>query len=98
MFLRVTPKARSQGIGGLAEAADGGIFLKVAVTAPADKGRANAAVVRLLAKEWGLAKSDLEIIQGAVSRTKTLLIRGDGAVLMRSLNGWFEDKDKKDQQ
>lgn len=96
--LRVTPKARHNRVGGSAADADGNVSLKVTVTAPADKGQANAAVLRLLAKEWRLAKSDLEIIQGGASRAKTLLIRGDGAVLMRSLNGWFEDIGRKDQQ
>jgi len=86
--LKVAPKAASNRVAGIAADAEGGRVLKVAVTAPADKGKANAAVVKLLAKEWGLAKSDLEILQGTASRTKTLLIRGDGALLMRRLTEW----------
>jgi len=93
--LRVTPKAAANRIGGLAVDAEGAPALKVGVTAPPDKGKANAAVVRLLAKEWGLAKSDLEIIQGEASRSKSLLIRGDGMVLMQRLRQWCLDKGHK---
>jgi uncharacterized protein (TIGR00251 family) len=90
--VRVAPKAGANRIGGLAADADGAVQLKVSVTAPPDKGKANAAVLRLLAKEWGLAKSDIEVTQGQTSRTKTLLIRGDGMGLMRSLTDWCRDK------
>lgn len=94
--LRVTPKAARNHVGGLQIDADGGELLKVAVTAPADKGKANAAVIKLLAKAWGLAKSDLEITQGQTSRTKTLVIRGDVDQLRRSLTAWLETKNGKD--
>lgn len=87
--LRVAPKAAANRLAGVAADADGALALKVAVTAPADKGKANQAVIKLLAKEWGLAKSDLEIVQGAASRSKTLLIRGDGPLLMRRLMEWW---------
>ncbi len=97
MALKVTPKAAANRLTGLAADADGGLVLKVSVTAPADKGKANAAVVKLLAKEWGVAKSDMEVTQGAASRTKTLLIRGDGTELMRRLTDWCKDKGLKSQ-
>lgn len=97
MALKVTPKAAANRLIGLAADAEGGQVLKVSVTAPADKGKANAAVVKLLAKEWGIAKSDLEILQGTASRTKTLLIRGDGTALMRRLTGWCQSKGLKTQ-
>lgn len=90
--LKVAPKAAANRVTGLAADADGGRILKVAVTAPADKGKANAAVVKLLAKEWGVAKSDMDVVQGATSRTKMLLIRGDGAALLRRLTDWCRNK------
>ncbi|MEP3359756.1 MAG: DUF167 domain-containing protein [Alphaproteobacteria bacterium] len=95
--LKVTPKAAANRLTGLAADAEGGLVLKVSVTAPADKGKANAAVIKLLAKEWGVAKSDIEVTQGAASRTKTLLIRGDGTELMRRLTDWCQDKGLKRQ-
>ena len=54
-----------------------------------EDGKANAALIRLLAKEWRLAKSSLEIIQGATDRRKTLLISGDGAELAARLDEWM---------
>lgn len=90
--LKVAPKAAANRVAGMAADADGGRVLKVAVTAPADKGKANAAVVKLLAKEWGVAKSEMDIVQGQTSRNKMLLIQGDGAALLRRLTDWCRDK------
>lgn len=50
--------------------------LKVAVTSPPVDGEANAAVVELLAKTLGVAKSAVEVIAGASSRRKTIKIAG----------------------
>jgi uncharacterized protein (TIGR00251 family) len=52
--------------------------LKVAVTSPPVDGEANAAVVELLAKTLGVAKSAVEVIAGASSRRKTIRIAGVG--------------------
>ena len=49
LTVRVTPKASRDAIQGTMPTPDG-LALKVAVTSPADKGKANAAVVALLAK------------------------------------------------
>lgn len=50
--------------------------LKVAVTAPPVDGEANAAVIELLAKTLGVAKSAIEVIAGASSRRKTVRVTG----------------------
>jgi hypothetical protein len=50
--------------------------LRVAVTAAAEKGKANRAIIALLAKTLGLPKSSFEIIAGATSSQKRVLIRG----------------------
>lgn len=50
--------------------------LKVAVTAPPVDGEANAAVIELLAKQLGVAKSAVEVVAGASSRRKTVRITG----------------------
>lgn len=65
LALRVSPKAGSDRIGGVHNGA-----LKVAVTAPPDKGRANEAVIRLLAKALGVAPSAIELVSGETSRDK----------------------------
>jgi uncharacterized protein (TIGR00251 family) len=50
--------------------------LVVAVTAVAEKGRANAAIIKLMAKHLGVAKSRLEIVSGTTASRKTILIPG----------------------
>lgn len=50
--------------------------LKVAVTSPPVDGEANAAVIELVAKSLGIAKSAVEVIAGASSRRKTLRVVG----------------------
>jgi uncharacterized protein (TIGR00251 family) len=50
--------------------------LKIAVTSPPVDGEANAAVIELVAKSLGIARSAIEVIGGATSRRKTLRIAG----------------------
>ncbi|MBZ6378691.1 hypothetical protein B5C34_11600 [Pacificimonas flava] len=48
--------------------------VEVRVTAPADKGKANEALLALLADALGFAKSRLTLVAGATSRRKTVRI------------------------
>ena len=50
--------------------------VRVRVTAPAERGKANEAVVALLAERLGLPKSALRVARGASSRRKTIEIDG----------------------
>ena len=50
--------------------------LRVRVTAPPEKGRANAAVIDLLAEFLGLSSSRLRIVRGATSRVKVIEVEG----------------------
>jgi uncharacterized protein YggU (UPF0235/DUF167 family) len=88
--VRLTPKAAANRIGPLAETADGGAALKVAVTAAPEHGKANAALLALLAKTWRLPKSALSIAAGASDRRKRIHIAGDSAVLLPMLETWLE--------
>ncbi|MSU88370.1 DUF167 domain-containing protein [Rhodobacteraceae bacterium 2CG4] len=49
--------------------------LAVRVTAPAEGGRANAAVIRLIARALGCPKSALELVRGAAARDKVFRVR-----------------------
>lgn len=49
-------------------------FFKVKVTASPDKGKANQKLIELLAKEFGVAKSQVEIIRGLKNRNKEIKI------------------------
>lgn len=90
--MRLTPKASRNAIQGIAAEADGGRVLKVAVTAVPENGKANQALVKLLAKAWKLPKSAVSITAGATDRRKTLLIEdGDPAALLRHISERVRD-------
>jgi uncharacterized protein (TIGR00251 family) len=71
LAVRAQPGARRNGVVGEQNGA-----LKVAVTAPADRGRANQALAEVLAEALGLKKSQVELIGGPASRDKRFLLRG----------------------
>lgn len=87
--MRLTPRAARDRIDGLVLEADGGAALKIAVTAVAEDGKANAALVALLAREWKQPKSAITLVAGAGARRKTLLLPGDPAARLRSLESWI---------
>lgn len=89
--VRLTPKASRAGVAGLATDADGRVYVKMRVTAPARDGKANAALLKLLAKEWGLARSALRIAGGERDRRKSILLSGDTPLLLEKLSRWIED-------
>jgi uncharacterized protein len=70
--LHVSPGAKSTSVEG--PYGEGAIKLKVA--APPVGGKANAEVERFLSKLLGVPRSDVNIIRGASSRDKTVLVRG----------------------
>jgi uncharacterized protein YggU (UPF0235/DUF167 family) len=61
---------------------DGSAVLRVRVKAVPDKGKANAAVVALIAKALGVAKSAVSVVSGETARLKTLAVVGDGDELV----------------
>lgn len=89
--MRLTPKASRERIDGVVKDGDGKGILKVAVTAVPADGRANRALIKLLAKQWRLAKSSISIIQGAKDRNKTLLVTGEAMPLLDGLESWAAD-------
>lgn len=64
-----SPGSRRNEIGGWHEGA-----LKVAVTQIPEQGKANKAILKLLAKELGLKKSQVTLTSGETSRKKTILV------------------------
>lgn len=50
--------------------------LRVAVTAPPDKGKANAAILELLARELGCRPSEIALVSGETSRQKRFILAG----------------------
>ncbi|MGE3783358.1 MAG: DUF167 domain-containing protein [Alphaproteobacteria bacterium] len=83
--VRLTPRGPADRVDGVARLADGTPGWKVSVRAPPEDGRANEALLRLLAAEWGLARRDMTIVTGAKGRSKTVRIAGDPAALLARL-------------
>jgi uncharacterized protein (TIGR00251 family) len=81
----VIPNASRDSIGDVVADAQGNGALKLAVTAVPEKGKANTAVIKLLAKSWRLRKTDCQVIRGQTERYKTLFILGDGKNLKATL-------------
>lgn len=76
LAVRVTPKASRNEITGLYRAADGSVSLSVKVTAAPDKGQANAAVIKALAKAMMVSRSTFHLVKGQTDRNKTFEITG----------------------
>ncbi len=55
------------------------------MTVVAEKGKANAAVIKLLARTWNLPRSSLRIVSGESSPRKQILIAGISARQAASL-------------
>ncbi|MFT5487759.1 MAG: hypothetical protein ACI9JL_003186 [Paracoccaceae bacterium] len=85
LFVQVTPRASRSAISGTALDADSQPFLKIMVTAPAEGGKANTAVIKLLSKAWKVPKSAIDVAGGAKSRRKTLDIAGNPDALAAAI-------------
>jgi uncharacterized protein YggU (UPF0235/DUF167 family) len=85
LSVRLTPKAAANRLQGVATDESGALVLRVAVTAVPERGRANQALIALLAKLMKLPKSAFVLESGATDRRKCLLIEGDPAELAERL-------------
>lgn len=92
--VRVSPSARHNGFDGWIGDADGHPRLKIAVTAAPEKGKANRAVVKLVAKALGVASGSVEVVQGETARLKTLQISGDPLETAQRVNDTFGEPGK----
>lgn len=75
--LHVTPKSAKNEVVGWISGADGKPVLKVKIAAPPEDGKANAELIKFLAKQWGIPKSALSIAGGQTSRYKLLKIKNN---------------------
>jgi uncharacterized protein (TIGR00251 family) len=74
LFLKVTPNASRDEIGEVVADVDGQGQLVVRVRAVPEKGKANKAVVKLIAKKLGCRASAVEVLKGDTSRQKQICI------------------------
>lgn len=85
LFLRVTPNAGLDRIEGIETRDDGSAVLRLRVRAVPDKGKANAAVIVLIAKALRIPKSSVTLLSGETARLKTLRVSGDPDALVTAL-------------
>ena len=85
LFIRVTPNAGRDSIEGVEARDDGAAVLRVRVSAVPNKGKANAAVIVLIARALGVPRSAIAVTSGETARFKTLAVAGDGAGLAEAL-------------
>ena len=88
--LRAQPRARRTAL------THGGGALKAQVTVPAEDGKANAAVIALLAAAWKLPKSAFAVTRGATSRDKIISIAGEPELLAARIMEWTRDAAGRD--
>jgi uncharacterized protein (TIGR00251 family) len=85
LAIRLSPRAKADRLNRVSVGADGGRVLAAMVAAPPQDGRANEALLQLLARAWRLPRRDLSIVAGAASRYKTVHIAGDPPQLFERL-------------
>jgi uncharacterized protein YggU (UPF0235/DUF167 family) len=85
--VRLTPKGGRDAVEGWESASDGSEHLKARVRTVPEDGKANAALIALLAKTLAVSKSSIRIASGATSRLKRVEIAGDVAALAARLEG-----------
>ncbi len=69
--VQAQPKAKKNGLAGCHDGA-----LKVQVTQAPEKGKANGALEKVIAKLLGLKKSQVSLLSGATSTRKKFLLAG----------------------
>lgn len=80
--VRVVPRASKSAVAG-----EHGGALKVRVAAPPVEGAANEELARFLAKQFGVAARDVEVVSGHASKTKRVRVRGVKASDLTRLTG-----------
>ena len=72
--VKVSPRASREEIAGFITDSAGKSWLHVRLTVPPEDGKANKALLKLLAKHWKLPQSSLEIVSGDTARHKIIRV------------------------
>ncbi len=87
LSVRLTPNGGRDAVDGVAFDADGEPYLKARVSVPPEKGKANKAMIALVAKWAGVQKSSVSVATGDTQRKKILRIDGDPEDVMARIEG-----------
>lgn len=86
LFVRLTPKAARDSVDGIVKSADERSYIMARVRAVPEKGAANKALEKLLAKTLKLPASSIEVVAGGTSRLKQIMLTGDTQTFIEKLN------------
>jgi len=89
--VKLTPSASKDAFVRVDQNADGKKELRASVTAVPEKGKANAALIKLISKKLRIPKSSLQLIKGAQSQHKTILIEGPPGEILSQLKNTFHE-------
>jgi len=85
LYVRLTPKGGRDALEGIEALADGRSVLKARVRAAPENGRANEALIALIASALRVPKGAVAIRAGATSRVKTVFVAGAPALYLDAL-------------
>ena len=85
LWVRLTPKGGRDALEGVETLADGRAVLKARVRAAPEGGKANAALIKLVAEALDAPAGAVSIVSGHTARVKKLFIAGDPASLVAAL-------------
>lgn len=91
LSVRLSPKARRSGFAGLEAEADGRCYVKARVRAAPEGGKANRALIKLLAGALKLPATRLAVATGARDRRKSIQISGDADEIETRLRKWLRE-------
>jgi uncharacterized protein (TIGR00251 family) len=85
LSIRLTPRSAKEGIGGIWRDAKEATWLCASVRAVPEKGRANAALIKLLAKALDCPPSAISMEAGDISRLKRVRISDSSVMITQKL-------------
>ncbi|NNH66163.1 DUF167 domain-containing protein [Rhizobium laguerreae] len=85
LAVRLTPNGGRDAVDGIEVDGEGEAFLKARVTSVPEKGKANKALILLIAKSLRIPKSSISLVSGETARKKILRIDGDPEDLLKKL-------------
>ena len=90
LTVRLTPNGGRDALDGIEADSAGEAHLKARVTAVPEKGKANKALILLIAGSLGIPKSSVSLVSGDTARKKILRIEGDPEDLAKKLEALFD--------
>ena len=91
LAVRLTPNGGRDAIDSVELNAEGEAHLKARVSCVPEKGKANKALIALIAKALGVPKSSVSVVSGDTARQKILRIEGDPEDLAKRIDGLVAD-------